>query len=71
MRYEIFIAGTEPKEYSPRVKTYWITLKMFSSVSPQKDDNVKPPVKPEVDSGIQPGSDESMVSRNSQGKGYH
>jgi penicillin-binding protein 1A len=66
MRYEIFIAGTEPKEYSPRVKTLLDHIKDIFIGQPQKDSNVNPPVKPGVDSDILPGTDDESIAPKEQ-----
>ena len=51
MRYEIFIAGTEPKEYSPRVKTLLDHIKEIFLGHPEKSsgDTSSPNPAPELD----------------------
>ena len=46
MRYEVFIAGTEPKEYSPRVKTLLDHIKEIFLGQPEKGPAVTPSPKP-------------------------
>ncbi|NMB26059.1 MAG: PBP1A family penicillin-binding protein [Firmicutes bacterium] len=57
LRYESFIAGTEPKEYSPRAKTLMDHLKDIFLGHPEQDD-VKP--KPSPDTGPSPEPSPSL-----------
>ncbi|HHV94648.1 MAG TPA: penicillin-binding protein 1A [Firmicutes bacterium] len=52
MRYEIFIEGTEPKEYSPRVKTLFDYLRDFFTPKPEQNGNAG-----DSGSGVSSGDD--------------
>jgi len=59
MRYEIFIEGTEPKEYSPRVKTLLDHLKDIFMGQSEKDPGLQPSTDPALETGRVPGTDDA------------
>ncbi|NLA59090.1 MAG: PBP1A family penicillin-binding protein [Firmicutes bacterium] len=65
MRYEIFIEGTEPKEYSPRVKTLFDHLRELFTPRPREDEpkagaDIEVPGRPISGGGSLSASDEGQ-----------
>ena len=68
MRYEIFIGGTEPKEYSPRVKTLLDHIKDIFLGQPEKDNAVlegTPRLDPQVVPDAAPSGEAEQVDDSS------